>query len=250
MITKEKSKKMKQLKYLLIVPLLVTMLVYVSCSNDVQFDLDEIEAISKQNDIPSEGKYFDGDYGKIYVGNKLEGEIIPYENMTDSEKELFGKWKAMNKSNIPFQIVINAKGDRVLFMKVNRSSTKLEVDYFNSDNVPFAIIDEVPVFPGCEGAKEELRRCLQEQITKHVNRNFNSNLASSLKLESGVNKIFVIFKIDKEGNITDVRSRAPHKALQEEAVRVINLLPKMISGKQDGKNVDVMYSLPIAFKVE
>ncbi|NOR28079.1 MAG: BlaR1 peptidase M56, partial [Lutibacter sp.] len=36
MITKEKSQKMKQLKYLLVLPLLVSMLVYVSCTNDTQ----------------------------------------------------------------------------------------------------------------------------------------------------------------------------------------------------------------------
>ncbi|MFK5957457.1 MAG: energy transducer TonB, partial [Lutibacter sp.] len=55
---------------------------------------------------------------------------------------------------------------------------------------------------------------------------------------------------DKEGNIAGVKSRAPHIALQEEAIRVINLLPKMIPGKQDGNAVGVKYSLPIAFKVE
>jgi protein TonB len=118
------------------------------------------------------------------------------------------------------------------------------------EDVPFAIIEDVPVFPGCKGNKDELRACLQEEITKHVNRNFNSELASDLGLSPGVKRIFVMFKIDKDGSITDIAARAPHVRLQEEAIRVINKLPKMTPGKQRGRPVGVKYSLPIAFKVE
>ena len=118
------------------------------------------------------------------------------------------------------------------------------------EDVPFAIIEDVPVYPGCKGSKAELRDCLQENITKHVNRKFNSELASDLGLSPGVKRIFVMFKIDKSGNITDVQARAPHVRLQEEAIRVVNLLPKMTPGKQRGRPVGVKYSLPIAFKVE
>lgn len=118
------------------------------------------------------------------------------------------------------------------------------------EDVPFAIIEDVPVYPGCKGNKAKLRACLQEKITKHVNRKFNADLASDLGLSPGVKRIFVMFKIDKNGNITGVMARAPHKRLQEEAIRVIKLLPKMIPGKQRGRPVGVKYSLPIAFKVE
>jgi protein TonB len=118
------------------------------------------------------------------------------------------------------------------------------------EDVPFAIIEDVPVYPGCKGNKAKLRACLQEKITKHVNRKFNSDLASDLGLSPGVKRIFVVFKIDKKGNITNVMARAPHKRLQEEAIRVVKLLPKMIPGKQRGRPVGVKYSLPIAFKVE
>jgi len=118
------------------------------------------------------------------------------------------------------------------------------------EDVPFAIIEDVPVYPGCKGNKEKLRACLQEKITKHVNRKFNADLASDLGLSPGVKRIFVMFKIDKTGNIVDVMARAPHKRLEQEAIRVVKLLPKMTPGKQRGRPVGVKYSLPIAFKVE
>ncbi|HEY9170096.1 MAG TPA: energy transducer TonB [Lutibacter sp.] len=118
------------------------------------------------------------------------------------------------------------------------------------EDVPFAIIEDVPVYPGCKGSKAELKDCLQDKIAKHVNSKFNADLASDLGLTPGVKKIFVMFKIDKTGNITDVQARAPHKRLEAEAIRVVESLPKMIPGKQRGRPVGVKYSLPIAFKVE
>lgn len=118
------------------------------------------------------------------------------------------------------------------------------------EDVPFAIIEDVPVYPGCKGSKAELKDCLQDKIARHVNSKFNADLASDLGLTPGVKKIFVMFKIDKTGNITDVQARAPHKRLETEAIRVVESLPKMIPGKQRGRPVGVKYSLPIAFKVE
>ncbi len=127
---------------------------------------------------------------------------------------------------------------------------EVEEDEDVLEDVPFAIIEDVPVYPGCKGNKAQLRACLQEKISKHVNRKFNADLASDLGLSPGVKKIFVMFKIDRTGNIVDVMARAPHKRLQQEAIRVVKLLPKMTPGKQRGRPVGVKYSLPIAFRVE
>ena len=118
-------------------------------------------------------------------------------------------------------------------------------------DVPFAVIENVPIFPGCESKKNnnERKACMSEKVSKLVNRKFNTELGADLGL-SGVNRIFVSFKIDKKGNIVNIRSRAPHPRLEQEAERVIKLLPKMTPGKQRGKPVGVLYSLPITFKVE
>lgn len=90
---------------------------------------------------------------------------------------------------------------------------------------------------------------MSEKVQEFVVRRFNTDLGSQLGL-SGVNRVIVVFKIDKQGNITDVRSRAPHPRLEQEAARVVNMLPKMQPGKQRGKPVGVSYSLPIVFQVQ
>jgi len=117
--------------------------------------------------------------------------------------------------------------------------------------VPFAVIENVPIFPGCENenGNNAKKQCMSDKIADFVNKKFNTELAGDLGL-TGRQRINVVFKIDKNGDITGVRSRAPHPALEKEAARVISLLPKMKPGKQRGKAVIVPYSLPIVFVVQ
>lgn len=118
------------------------------------------------------------------------------------------------------------------------------------EDVPFNIIEDVPVYPGCKGSKEELKQCFSDKVQKLVNDKFNMDLAQELGLAPGKQRINVMFKIDKTGKITDVQARAPHKRLEAEAIRVVNLLPQMTPGKQRGRAVPVKYSLPITFLVQ
>ena len=117
------------------------------------------------------------------------------------------------------------------------------------DNVPFAIVEEAPTFPGCKGTKAQKRQCLQDKINAHVNKNYNTGLSQDLGLTPGKKKVYVQFKIDKNGNITSARARGPHKRLEKEAIRVVNKLPKMEPGKQRGRPVGVAYTLPITLLV-
>jgi len=127
----------------------------------------------------------------------------------------------------------------------------VEVEEVEEDiEVPFAVIENVPIYPGCEsGNNDAKKKCMSEKIAQFVNRKFNTDLAGDLGL-SGRQRINVIFKIDKNGDIVGVRARAPHPKLEAEAARVIKLLPKMKPGKQRGKAVTVPYALPILFQVQ
>ena len=135
---------------------------------------------------------------------------------------------------------------------LTQSEKKPILNVVDGDNVEvsFSTVENVPVFPGCErGNNEKKRKCMSDKIAKFVQRKFNTDLAGDLGL-TGRQRISVIFKIDKGGNVTGVRARAPHPRLEKEAQRVINLLPKMQPGKQRGKAVIVPYSLPIIFQVQ
>jgi protein TonB len=118
------------------------------------------------------------------------------------------------------------------------------------DIVPFTAIEEVPIFPGCNGDNLSRKKCMQNKMTKHILKKFNIKVAQRLDLSPGRKRISVQFKINKSGIVEDIRVRAPHPKLEKEAIRVIKLLPQMIPGKQKGKPVNVRYNLPITFNVE
>ncbi|MEP3209117.1 MAG: energy transducer TonB [Maribacter sp.] len=116
--------------------------------------------------------------------------------------------------------------------------------------VPFAVIENVPIFPGCETMKnnEERRTCFQKMVQQHIKKNFNYPPTA---LELGVQgKVYVQFVIDGKGYITHIRTRGPDANLEQEASRIVASLPQMTPGMQRGRAVKVPYSLPITFKLE
>ena len=116
-------------------------------------------------------------------------------------------------------------------------------------DVPFAIIEDVPLYPGCERVpKSQRRSCFQEQIQKHIARNFRyPEIAQEMGIQG---RVFVQFTISKDGSITAIRTRGPDKNLEKEASRIIGKLPKMTPGKQRGRPVRVPFSIPIIFKLQ
>ncbi len=118
------------------------------------------------------------------------------------------------------------------------------------EDVSFLIIEDVPTFPGCKGNKKQLSNCFSKQVQKHFERKFNRDLPNELGLDSGKKKVYIGFKIDKEGNVVDIRARAPHPRIQSEVIKVMKKLPKMKPGRQRGKPVGVKYSIPFTLLVE
>nr|WP_321236826.1 energy transducer TonB [uncultured Psychroserpens sp.] len=124
---------------------------------------------------------------------------------------------------------------------------EVEVEEVEEDiEIPFAVIENIPVFPGCEeGTKAEKKACFENSIKRHVRKHFKY---PDNALELGIyGKVYVLFAIDKNGEVSKIKTRGPDKMLEDEAARIIGLLPKMTPGKQRGKSVSVPYSIPISF---
>ncbi len=114
------------------------------------------------------------------------------------------------------------------------------------EDVPFAVIDEAPIFPGCEN-EQDLRECFQLKLQLHISKNFKyPGEAQKQGIQGRVN---IMFTIDQNGDITNIRKRGPDPLLEDEAHRIISLLPQMNPGKQKGQPVNVPFSIPITFKL-
>jgi len=117
------------------------------------------------------------------------------------------------------------------------------------EDVPFILIEDVPVYPGCKGNNNQLKSCFTKKIAHYFSENFDKNLVTELGLDNGKRRIFVLFRINKQGKVIDVKAKAPHPILEKEVIKIIRSLPKMIPGKQRGVPVNISYSIPITIEV-
>ena len=100
------------------------------------------------------------------------------------------------------------------------------------------IYEKMPVFPG---GNDSLLNFIRK------------NLRLDPKIENGhgiPGKVIVRFVVSKTGEVTNVGVvRSLNPACDKEAIRVVKLLPKFTPGEQNGKKVDVWYTLPVFFKL-
>ncbi|WP_299226804.1 energy transducer TonB [uncultured Psychroserpens sp.] len=204
--------------------------------------------------------YRNGTYKNYYENGtlKIEGKIS--ENKKNGEEKHFTengllKWKGYYENDMfnKTWIRYNADGKKVEKIKFKAGiASEPEMNFMlTPTQVPDGVLENVPVYPGCEDfiGNRAKKFCMSDKIARFVNVTFNIDLAYDLNL-SGRQRIYVMFKIDKSGNVIEARARAPHPKLEAEAIRVVNLLPQLSPGLQRGKEVIVPYSLPILFQVQ
>ncbi|MDT0552809.1 M56 family metallopeptidase [Urechidicola vernalis] len=264
MITKTQSHKLKQLKYLVLVPLLGGMLMYSSCkTKDIQNN--QVENFEAKKELVT---LYSSKKGKLNVekGRKetyldmytsfdgseplLKGNLIKRENLSAEEQvelEEFANNFKMKIEDLP--VIQIETGRKVVVYKLPKSKKLNKADYKNAEDVPFAVVDESPTFEICTGTQEELKSCFNKELQKFVAINFDMNVAKNSDITPGKKKIYTQFKILKTGEIEIVGVRAPHPDLEKETRRVIGLLPEIKPGKFDGKEVNVTYMLPITFNI-
>ena len=209
--------------------------------------------------VAIENKTYDKEYGELGMANMasdIEEETIELQIEPPKPKPNTPPPPAPEKievvedeEEIEETVIESTETDESEAVEVEDIQEVEEVEEVVED-VPFAIIEEVPVFPGCSGTKAQKKECLNKKLQKHIQRNFNAELANELGLSPGKKRIYVQFKIDKDGSITNVVARAPPPRLKQEAERVARKILKMKPGRQRGRPVRVGYTLPITFNVE
>lgn len=199
------------------------------------------------------GKYKQWDYGEVepkkFTGSwRLDNQEkeITLVNFETNESETFIVQKLNKKELELLSKGISAGPIRYKVKDAPKNDQTVE----KLVDVPFAVIENVPIYPGCENAgnNEAKKQCMSQKVMEFVQNNYNTKLAKDLGLE-GRQRISVQFKINKMGNVSDVRARAPHPRLEQEAIDVVKSLPVMTPGRQDGKPVGVLYALPLLINV-
>ncbi len=258
MLQKTRSKKVWQLKYLLLVPLVLGMLFYTSCENEVSKDKEpedsaNVIAVNDIENLTQEEENLVYSKIKVLSGSNEQWELKVKDSETtlsfvSTDQDVF--ITGVHNEPIRAQMSIDFKDSQKRYKNFfgSRGEPYDWKEAYRKENlVPFAYADKGPIFPGCEDA-ENGRDCFQKSIQEHIRKHFNYPKAAQ---EQGIQgRVNTMFTMDEEGNITDIRKRGPHKLLEDEAVRIIKRLPKMTPGKYEGKTVKVPFSIPITFRLQ
>ena len=99
----------------------------------------------------------------------------------------------------------------------------------------FSIVEEMPSFPGGD-----------EALLKYLGKNIKY---PAIAKDAGIQgTVYVTFVVDERGDVKDVKVlRSIGGGTDEEAIRVVENMPRWKPGKQRGKAVKVQYNLPIRF---
>ena len=117
-------------------------------------------------------------------------------------------------------------------------NTTLKKSGQSNDNV-FMVVEQMPEFPGGEA---EMRKFIAENV----------QYPEDAKLSGASGTAYIKFVVDKNGKVTlpDVIKSSGTESIDNEALRVIKLLPDFKPGMQRSQVVDVQLTVPIKFSMK
>lgn len=96
----------------------------------------------------------------------------------------------------------------------------------------YQVVEEMPEFPGGMPA-----------LMKFIRKNLRHDKAEKKE------RVIIQIVVDKKGNATNpVVLRSTNPTLNEEALRIVSLMPKWKPGRQAGKNKNVKFVFPVVFE--
>ena len=104
-------------------------------------------------------------------------------------------------------------------------------------NVVYDVTETLPQFPGG-----------QEMMMKYLAANIKYPASAVKAKKQG--RVIVTFVIQKDGSVTNARiARSVDPELDAEALRIVKAMPNWTPGTQDGKPVNVKYTIPVIFSL-
>jgi TonB family protein len=213
MLSKQKSHLLGKVKLFFTLPLMALLIVFISSVNGC----NEKEKNSANPPVSTTVQ-------KDEKGSTVSTPVQKDEKSSPVSKAIQKKKDGLSVSNSGLKNKI-----------VSSVSTNGQKD---DNSKIFTYADQMPVYPGGDKA-------LYNFIGKNI-------VYPEVAKKAGVTgKIYVQFVIDKDGSVTDVKTQKGIGAgCDEEAVRVIKMMPKWIPGKNNGELVKTRISMPIVFALQ
>lgn len=197
-------------------------------------------------------------YQQALINLNFSGRFVPLTNpynVSLIKKRMLMMNKNSKKPGITRRLTLSAAllilaTSAFLFQSFRPVKSELEINNLSSpvaleqttvqdqprkDTAVFLQVEEMPLFPG---GNEAMMKFLIENI----------KYPEQARKDSIQGRVFVNFIVEADGKVSNAKVlRGIGSGCDEEAVRVISLMPAWTPGKQRGQNVRVSFNLPIMF---
>ena len=96
------------------------------------------------------------------------------------------------------------------------SQSKLDSLSNKSDSKVLQVIENVPIYKGCEkeDGNANKKKCMSQKIAMLFHKEFNTTLPKDSKIDAGLKRIVVIFKVGKDGKVIDIDANTEDEYLR------------------------------------
>jgi len=177
---------------------------------------------------------------------KVTTKKVNQENFTKAENEL-------KIIEVPFEENLTNEDLENLDDFLNTEDYEDDIEEKTIETISFISVENIPLYPGCEkysGNKVKSLKCFEKKIRKFFTKRFDIGIAEETGLK-GLQSINCNFIIDENGLVEQtVLMTKTHPIIQKEIKTTLQKLPKMTPANQNGKNVKIIYKLPVKFMIE
>jgi len=234
----------------------------------------------------SDMQEFENFYGKIPTHDMVPPPPPPIPNLINTDPQRFAKELGLDKNplfvvdgKVYKQDLINIDPNDVLSInvmnKISHDFNEIVKKYGNQaengvvfiytksykgsiqeepDKEVFKVAEQMPRFPGCENEVSEYEKkdCSNRKMLDYIAKHLKYPAEAKYKSIEGT--VVAQFTINKDGSVSDINivkeiGGGCGQAVTE-MLQMMNDMPeKWVPGKQEGKNVNVLYTLPVKFKM-
>lgn len=216
MMNKRRTSEIGKAKYLLFAPLAGALLMVSnieSVAREIGEQVPEVAEVQQKAD-----QALNAD---VAVANPMAKDAV--EMMNSSET---AEMKAAEAAEL-------AKAEAKAEAKASDATAPADT----TKNVVYDITETLPQFPGGQGV-----------MMKYLAANIKYPASAVKAKKQG--RVIVSFVIQKDGSVTNARIvRSVDPELDAEALRIVKAMPNWTPGTQDGKPVNVRYTIPVVFSL-
>lgn len=167
--------------------------------------------------------------------------VIARDEEVSSENQFAKTQQELQSSTLQISIADVMGTDEQHGIDISELSRPVELaveDLVVEEDKPLENAEQAPSFPGG-----------LEALSKYLSENIQYPISAR---ENGIQgKVIIKFVVSRTGDIMDIQvTRGVDASLNQEAVRVVQSMPRWIPGKQKGKAVSVYFTLPVEFRLQ